>query len=151
MARFSTLYYFFAVLAVLAVLTQAAPVQQQDEGLPMGLDGLMGGKNNANPASPSAQQEEDPNKMFDQEVEEAIAHANAQKSQQAEKARPTPVSHAKAPNMMATPEASPSGSAKPMAEGDGGDSASQPAKPPASPLDGLPVVGSLLSGLSGGL
>jgi hypothetical protein len=65
MARFSTLYYFFAVLAVLAVLAQAAPVQQQDEGLPMGLDGLMGGKNNANPASPSAQQEEDPNKMFD--------------------------------------------------------------------------------------
>lgn len=56
MAHFNTLYYFFAVLAVLSVLTQAAPVQQRDEsGLPTGLNGLLGGQN-----TPGA----DPTKMM---------------------------------------------------------------------------------------
>jgi hypothetical protein len=55
MARLSTLYYYFAVLAILAFLTHSAPVQQQEEaGLPMGLDGLV------SPNTPGA----DPSKVF---------------------------------------------------------------------------------------
>jgi hypothetical protein len=125
MARLSTLYYYFAVLAILAFLTHSAPVQQQEEaGLPMGLNGLV------SPNTPGA----DPSKVFS-EIEAEMAKADSNEPQQAEKTSNHPTPAKNNPKEVASSSATPEASQAPAKSN--------------NPLSSIPVLGGLLSGLGG--